>query len=185
MQLSSGVDTGLVPQTSLRFTDNEVLLWQGKPAPRCFVFRNWKHSIFGLLFLLVTSYWQFLALQVAADYGWPWMVWFPVPFVLTGFYLGVGHHLLARLEWDRVLYRVSDRRLLVQRGLFKPRWAELPLAAVSYFRLDYHGQDLGTLRVYGAEQDPVLVLHCIEYPRHVTDLLEDAMPNQAKQKSTS
>jgi len=171
----SGVGRNLIEHTTFEIADDEILRWQGKPMPRCFVFRNWKHSVFGLLFLLLCSYWQYLAVQMAAEYAVRWLALLPIPFVIVGFYLGIGHHLLARLEWNRVQYAVTDRRLLVSRGLFKTQVSELSLEAVRYFRLDYQGKELGTLKIFGSQPVPLLVLHCVEYPRRVTGLLEVGM----------
>jgi len=78
------------------------------------------------------------------------------------------------LEWNNVLYLITDHRLLVQRGLLKPYVESMPLAEMTYFRLDLHGEELGTLRVHkGRERQ--LVLHCIEYPRQAAALLEAAI----------
>ena len=46
-------------------------------------------------------------MQMAAVYDLPWLAWLPVPFMLIGLYLSLGHHLLARLEWKNVFYAVS------------------------------------------------------------------------------
>ena len=79
---------------------------------------------------------------------------------------GLGGQLLAaRLEWNRVAYAVTDQRIVLRRGLFRSHEISLPLARLTWFRLQPHGEELGTLRILGGEGDPVLVLHCIEYPR--------------------
>lgn len=160
-------------------SDDESIQWQGRPAPRCYTFRNWRHSVFGIILLLLTTWWQSIALQMAAVYELPWLAWLPVPILLAALYLSLGHLLLARLEWNRVYYAMTDRQLLVQRGLMKSRIASLPLDRVTYFRLRPLGLELGSLRVYGEEGDPVLPLSCIEYPRQLTDLLEAAMGEKA------
>lgn len=159
--------------------EGETLRWQGKPAPRCFVFRNWRHSVFGVPLLIMTLLWQSVCLHVARADGSPWLAWLPVPFVLFAIHLTAGHLLLARLEWNRVLYMVTDRRLLILRGLFQPRLRAMDLTAVSYFRLHFHGRELGTLRVYDGARDRGMELIGIEHPRRVTDLLEAAMGDRA------
>jgi hypothetical protein len=159
--------------------DGEHICWEGRPAPRCFTFRNWRHSIFGILFLLVSTYWQVVGMQIAAAYDVPWLAWLPAPFVILSIYLSLGHHLLARLEWNKVFYAVTDRRLLVRRGLFRTRTLIMELSEITYFQLRRQGEQLGTLRVHGGAQDAVLVLNCIEYPHRLTDLLEDAMGDKA------
>jgi len=158
----------------LRLTEGETVRWEGRPAPRCYTFRRWRHSIFGCIFLALTGFWQVLGIEMASTYASAWLAWLPLPFLLVGGYLSVGHLLQARLEWDRVLYVITDRRLLAKRGLFKPWVESMELAAVTYFSLHYQGEQLGTLHVYrGKEQK--LVLHCIEHPRRAAELLEEAI----------
>jgi hypothetical protein len=119
--------------------------------------------------------WAWLGIQQAAEQGWPWLAWMPLPFLGYALWLAGGQLVAARLEWDRVAYVVTDHRIIVRRGLFKPRQATLVLARVTWFRLQPHGEELGTLRIRGGEGDPVLVLHCIEYPRRPAELLERAI----------
>lgn len=155
--------------------EGEVLRWEGRPTPRCFTFRNWKHSVFGILLLLVCVYWQAMAFPLSRTYDAGFLVWIPFPFVLVALYLCFGHLLLARLEWERVFYALTDRRILVRRGLFRPRVEEMDVAALTWFRLSPQGRDLGTLRVRAEVENRDLVLSCIEYPRKVTDLLEERL----------
>jgi hypothetical protein len=158
--------------------ETEEILWEGRPAPRCYTFRHWRHSIVGFIFLVICSYWQVLGLEMAETYELPWLVWLPLPFVLIGLYFSVGHLLQARLEWNGVFYAVSDRRLLVQRGLRQRQSQSLDLSEITYFSLHRQGDELGTLYVHkGLEKK--LILHCIEHPQLVTNLLEEAMGDKA------
>ena len=157
----------------------ETLCWEGRPAPRCYTFRNWRHSLFGLLLVFLCLYWLSVALQLAAVYGWPWLPLVPLPLLLAGLYLAFGHLVLARLEWEHVFYAVTDRRILVRRGVGGRRRAELALADVVWFRLQPYAQELGTLRIRGRDEAQRLTLCCIEYPRRVTDLLEVALARSA------
>ena len=155
--------------------EDEVLRWQGRPAPRCYTFRNWRHSLFGVLLLVLALYWLALGTQLAAVYGLSWLPLVPVPFLLVGIYLSLGHLLLARLEWDQVRYAVTDRRVLLRRGPGGRRRQELALGEVVWFRLQPHGEELGTLKIRGRTPENRLTLCCVEYPRRVTALLESAM----------
>jgi len=92
--------------------EGETLAWEGRPAPRAFTFRNGLHSLFGVLLLVGAIFWQVIACGLAKAQPWPWPALIPVPFLLAGLYLTFGHLLLARLEWSRVGYAVSNRRLL-------------------------------------------------------------------------
>ena len=158
----------------LVLSEGEELRWEGRPAPRCYTFRNWRQSLFGAVFLVFCSVWQGLSLGMARTSEMAWLAWLPWPFLLYGFYLAFGHLLHARLEWDRVHYVITDRRLLVQRGLLKACVESMALGEITYFRLDRHAEELGTLQVHQGREKK-LILHCIEHPRRATDLLEAAM----------
>ena len=153
----------------------ERIRWEGKPAPRCFTFRNWKHSLFGLLLTLFAVWWQVVAVQLSAVYGLSYLVWIPVPFWLGGLHLAFGHLFIARLEWDKVGYLVTDRRIMIQRGFRKSIFEHAPLSEVCYFRLHRYAAELGTVRVYSSDATRPLKLLCLEYPGRLTDLLEKEM----------
>ena len=153
----------------------ESLQWEGRPAPRCYTFRQWRHALFGLVLTAICAVWAWLGVQQAAEQGWPWLAWVPLPFLGYALWLGCGQLFAARLEWSRVAYAITDRRLTLRRGLWRLREASLPLDRVTWFRLEPHGEELGTLQVRGGEGDPALLLHCIEYPRRATVLLEAAI----------
>jgi len=161
----------------------ELLQWEGRPAPRCFTFRRWRQALFGLLLSGFCGAWTWMGVDQAAEQGWPWLVLVPLPFLGFALWLAVGQLLAARLEWPRVAYAVTDRRIIVQRGLVRPRQEALPLARVSWFRLHPHGEELGSLRVHGEDGDPVLMLHCIEYPGRPAALLEQVI--REKQHDTT
>lgn len=150
----------------------ENVRWEGRPAPRCYTFRNWRHSLFGLLLLVLTVYWQIIGFELAHSYGRPYLAWIPSPFLLAAGYLSIGHLLLARLEWEGVFYAVTDRRVLALR---RRRLRACPIDAVSYFRIEPFGEDLGTVRLTAEGLDRPLTLHCLEYPRRATDLVEAAL----------
>jgi hypothetical protein len=157
----------------------EKIRWEGRPAPRCYTFRHWRHSVFGLIFVVICSYWQVLGIEMSKDYDLIWLAWLPTPFLFLGLFLAIGHLFQARLEWDHVYYAITDRRLLVKRGLFKRRIESLELSEITYFRLLRQGEQLGTLRVHKGKEK-LLTLHCLEHPRQATDLLEEAMGDKAR-----
>ena len=162
--------------------EGETIRWEARPAPRCYTFRHWRHSVFGLIFLAICSYWQFLGLSLAETYAVRWLAWIPLPFVLIGLYFFVGHLLHAGFEWNHVNYVITDRRVIAQRGLTSPRTQFIVLSEITYCRLHRQGEQLGTLRVHkGREQS--LVLHCIEYPHLAMDLLAEAIARNEAQKT--
>ena len=171
------MDTGNQPQISSwpALQADETLLWEGRPAPRCYTFRRWKHALFGAVLTLLCTVWLWMGVEQAAATGWSWLVLVPLPFLLYALWLAVGRLLAARLEWGNVACAVTDRRIIVRGGLLKVRETELLLAHVTWFRLQPHGEELGTLTARGGEGDPVLVLPCLEYPRRPAVLLEAAI----------
>jgi membrane protein YdbS with pleckstrin-like domain len=157
----------------------ETLRWQGRPAPRCYTFRRWRHSLFGILFLILTVYWQIVGYQLSRTFRVPALAWVPLPFLIAGIYLSVGHLILARREWEHVFYAVTDRRVMVQQGIFRKRLVTLPLKEISYFRVTPLGENLGSVSLRAGEGGRPLEFFCLEYPRQMTDLVEAAMGKKA------
>jgi hypothetical protein len=164
--------------------EGETLRWEGRPAPRAFTFRNWKHSVCGLLLLLLSAYWQVVGVQLAAVYRIPWLAWIPLPFLVIGLYLGFGHLLLARMEWEKVFYAVTDRRLLARRGLFRPRVETFFLSDLTSFIVRPLGSELATLRVLSAGSGSGLAFIAVEHPGRVVALLEEVLINNGYEVST-
>ena len=155
--------------------EGETLTWEGRPAPRAFTFRNGLHSLFGILLLVGAIFWQVSACELAKAHPWPWPVLIPVPFWLGGLYLTFGHLLLARLEWSRVGYALSNRRLLARRGLFRPRLESMELAGLCSFRVNPLGPELAHIRAVSSEGGAVLSLLAVEHPAALLALLEEAL----------
>jgi len=152
--------------------DDEQVLWQGRPAPRCFTFRNWIHSLFGLVILIAAIGWLIYGVHLGNEHQQVVYALIPVPFLLVGAWLAFGHLILARLEWEKVYYALTDRRLVAVRGLLGKRLDEIALADLIYFQLRPLGAELGTVRVQGRRHEQRLTVCCIEYPRQLTDRLE-------------
>ncbi len=164
----------------LKLDEGEVITWEARPAPRCYTFRHWRHSLFGLVFLAICIGWQVMGIAMATEYRLTWISFLPLPFVLIGIYFSCGHLLQARLEWNNVAYVLTDRRLLARRGLFKPVEQSLPLSEITYFHLRRHGEQLGTLTVHKGQEQKI-IMHCIEHPQRATDLLEETIKlNEAR-----
>jgi len=153
----------------------ESVEWQGRPAPRCYTFRNWQHSIYGAIILIASLCWLLYGLKLGSEYQQALYGWIPVPFLLGGVYLAFGHLVLARLEWEHVFYALTNNRLLAVKGLFKRRVESLSVDDVIWFQLSPHGEQLGTVRIRFRDLDQKMVVSCVEYPRKLTDLLEAAM----------
>lgn len=140
--------------------------------PRCYVFKRWKDSLFGLLILFLGIFWLSQGPRLAT-HGYPfWIAAMPLPVVLIGLYMSVGRLLKARLRWEQIFYAISNQRvLLFNRG----KVAALPLAEITYFRCQRLGAELGSVEIFAGTLERCLTLECIEYPRMATDLLESAV----------
>jgi hypothetical protein len=151
----------------------ETLRWQGRPAPRCYTFRNWRHSIFGLLLLAFSLFGLGIGWRLSGEYDLgPWL-WLPAPFLAAGLYLAVGHLLLARLQWEKVFFAISDRRLIVLKGTGNR--SDSLLSEISHFRLNRLGETLGTLEVHTEGGGRPLSLCCIEMPQIPIRYLKEAL----------
>ncbi len=151
---------------------DEKIVWQGRPAPRCFTFRNWIHSLFGIVILIAAIGWFVFGLHLGKENQQVLYVLIPVPFMLVGIYLAFGHLVLARLEWEKVFYAMTDCRLIAVRGLAGQRVASVDLSEIIYFQLKSLGEELGTVRVQCRTREQKIIVSCVEYPRKLTDLLE-------------
>lgn len=161
---------------------DETLLWQGRPAPRAYTFRNWRHALFGLALTLPCLLWQLVGIDLAAGGAPFWVAWLPLPFNLGALYLAFGQLLVARLEWERVYYAVSDRTLYQRDGLFRPRLCILPLPAVVTVQQKKLGANLATIRIVGREGQ-VLVFAALEHPELLLRLLPGASEQDTAQNN--
>jgi len=157
--------------------DNETLLWQGRPAPRCYTFRRWKAALAGSLLFLASSLWLFLGYQLVAGDGHSQLLLaIPLPLVVISFFFGPGQLLLARWRWEKLFYAVTDRRLLVRDGLLWARFCSIPLNELTGWQQRSYGTNLASIRLLRGEQPPQ-VLACLEYPQ----LLIDQLPGRVQQ----
>ena len=159
-------------------------LWEGKPAPRCFTFRNWRRSVFGILLLLPAVFVQASGWLVEAVYGFPLLGWAGFVLLLLALYLALGHLLLARLEWARVHYTLEEDRLLVSGGVLRRRHLEIPLTRLSDLQLEAIGPELGNLRLVVKDSPMTLTLHCLEHPGQVMTLFRQALSRSGATFST-
>lgn len=160
----------------------EDIEWEARPAPRCFTFRHWKQALFGLFFLTVCLIWMFWGTQVAGEYDRLWLGLLPIPLVAAGCYMAFSPLLVARLEWEQVFYALTNRRLITLRGIRRQRAVVVERQEILYFRMNKQGENLATLVVHARPQDPVLFLHCIEYPFAIADRLEKIIERNITRK---
>jgi hypothetical protein len=149
---------------------DETVLWQGRPAPRCFTFRHWRRALFGWVLLAVCSWWQFVGWTFAEQGRSVLWALLPLPFLLIACYVAVGQILRARLEWERVFYALTSKQIIVQCGVLKTRIITLPIGELNYQCLYPLGEHLGNLYLeFGSRR---ITLCCVEYPQELYQLLE-------------
>jgi len=123
--------------------DRESVLWEGKPVQARYVTRLWPMSLFGALFLAFSVFWVFMALSATRQAGGPApgdglpsivisvFPFFGLPFVLVGFYLTFGHYIKSAIEWKRMLYVITDQRVILRSGAVTPVIASVDLNEVT------------------------------------------------------
>jgi len=157
---------------------DESVRWEGRPAPRCYTFRNWRHALFGIILLLPSGYWQFMSFGIALEYGLPWMPLLPLPFVFCALYLSFGQLFIARLEWEKVFFAVTDRRVIAVGGLLRPKTRSLTLDDLSYFQIKFLSENLGSIHLHAAGIERTIVLPCLEHPQTIIPFLESAVTSK-------
>lgn len=153
-------------------TEGETLRWQGRPAPRCYVWRNWKQAAVGTFLFLASSFWLMLAYELHNTDGYPWwLLLIPAPLVLLSLWFGPVWLLLARIRWEKVFYALTDQRLLVRDGLFSVRIESYLLSEIEDLRQKNYSEQLIGVRLQFKSRSPV-ILHCLEQPRELLGYLQ-------------
>ena len=151
--------------------EDEEILWEGRPAPRCFTFRRWYHSIFGLLLLPLCWVWLDGGQALAVSRSEPLWGYIPWAGFAVACYFVCGHLVRARLEWERTFYAITSQRVVAVGGWPSKQVRTLPRASLRHLKLVPRGEQLGSLFLRGGGAE-VLVLACVEHPSSAIELLE-------------
>ena len=168
---------------SLPLQEGEQLLWQGRPAPRCYTFRHWLQALIGTILFLACSFWLMVGLQLVRHSGYSrWLIAVPLLLVIGAFLIGPGQLLIARWRWGKIFYALTDRRLLVRGSLFGQGVRSYPLDAYRQVKRKRYGKDLVSLRLLFRDH-PAAVLECLEHPelllRHLPETTSTAEPGDS------
>lgn len=126
-----------------RLLPGERLLWEGQPDPRAFTFAGAPVMIpFTVLWTAFSIFWEWSAIDSGAPLFFA--LW-GVPFVLVGVYLVAGRFAVAWREATRTWYTVTDRRVMLLGGAWRPRYVELDLLSLPAPQLDEGGGGIGTI----------------------------------------
>lgn len=144
--------------------EGETILWQGRPAPRCYTFRHWFQATIGTVLFLASSFWLMVGAQLVYYQGHSWWLAF-APFLLTvaAFFIGPGQLALARLRWEEIYYALTDQRLLVRNKLIICKSITYKMDDFRKYQQKTYGKNLLSLKLFFKDSPPV-TLECLEHP---------------------
>lgn len=158
----------------------EALLWQGRPAPRCYTLRHWRRALRWAPVFVGALLWQWWLWHArGADGAWG-TVFLPAPLVVVAFALSCGRLLRARLEWEHVFYLISDAGVRIQEGR-KNQITHYSYAELKDVRLELYHNDvatgLGWVHAQFGEQK--VTLECLEDAPRAYALLAAKLERQS------
>ncbi|MDX2480096.1 MAG: hypothetical protein QNK24_07150 [Desulfuromusa sp.] len=151
--------------------EGETILWQGRPAPRCYTFRHWLQATIGTILFLASSFWLMVGVQLvrAHNYSW-WLAVAPLLLAIAAFFVGPGQLVLARLRWEEIFYALTDQRLLVRNSIIGRSTSTYQLCDYKQFKQKQYGQRLASIRLSFNGSAPI-ILECLEHPENFLDHL--------------
>jgi hypothetical protein len=152
--------------------DGETLLWQGRPAPRCYTFRHWLQALIGTVLFFASSFWLMVGMQLvkAGEFSALLLI-APLGLAVVAFFVGPGQLILARLRWEKVFYALTDQRLLVRNRLLGHKVLSFDLADYKHYRQKKYGENLLSLRL-SFKNRPAIILECLEHPDFLLQQLD-------------
>lgn len=121
---------------------DEKLLWAGRPAQGIVFTRlDWFFIPFSVAWLgfVFFIFWEGLKISE------PIMILAGLLFTAVGLYVLVGRHLVDRLYRSRLLYGVTDQRVIIVSGMFARSLRSIDLASLSGLTLEERGDGSGTI----------------------------------------
>lgn len=158
------------------FEVGERVIWAGKPSKTPFVVKKIGFSLIAVpwllfpLFMLNATSWTivsqpFVCLFLVFWYG------------ILGF-ISLGSPVYSFLVWRNIFYVLTDRRIIVRKGLIGIDYDVLSLDVVQQVNIDVGFWDklygTGTVTVQAIGVQPV-VLRCIRSPRKVQGMIGEAV----------
>ena len=131
------------PSLRSHLRSGERLLWEGRPDVRAYSMRGaWYLIPFSLLWGGFAIFWEVTAIASGGPiFFWLW----GIPFVAMGVYLIIGRLVVARREAAKTVYAITDRRVLIETGAFRPRFVQLDLRDLPASQLEERQGGLGTI----------------------------------------
>ncbi len=151
--------------------EGETVLWQGRPAPRCYTFRHWLQATIGTILFFACSFWSMVGLQLIKAEGYSiGLVIAPLIMVVAAFFIGPGQLILSRLRWEKIFYVLTDQRLLVRNRILGNKTNIYSLDNYKHHKKKNYGKDLCSLRLSFQGSAPI-ILECLEAPENLLELL--------------
>lgn len=95
-------------------TDNEYILWKGRPEKGKILNKNDIVMIpFAVFWLGFSLFWELTAVKSGAPF---FFALFGLPFIAVGIYLLVGRHIMTLYLRDKTFYVVTNKRLIIKKG---------------------------------------------------------------------
>lgn len=178
---------------------DETVLWRAKPERSQFLRRNRAISGLGLGFLGIAVFWMVVSIIFAGAVT-PFLIsilllW-GIPSLIVAALLILGPMVLTAREWTHTEYVLTDRRLLMQRGIFRPQVGVIDLRhlpATEVQRQDgignivlLSGMALDILGEGGGQQyqPAALVLWNILEPDRVAAIIREAAERRTSRPSS-
>jgi len=128
----------------IRLEAGEQIIWDGRPLRLAYTFRGSPFVfVFSLVWLGFALFWEGSVLSF--ENAPPFFVLWGAMFVAFGLYVAVGRFWVAAREADRTWYLVTDGRVLIRTGAFRPRTIELSLGALPMPQLEEGPRGVGTI----------------------------------------
>jgi hypothetical protein len=119
-------------------TADEQILWEGRPDVWAYSMRGaWYLIPFSLMWAGFAFFWEFSVITGGAPLFFS--LW-GIPFVLVGLYLLFGRIWVARREARNTSYAITNRRILIASGAFRPTFTALELRSLPGAQID-EGRD--------------------------------------------
>ena len=121
----------------------ETVLWTAKPERRLFLRKYGPVSAWGLGMIAIMGFWFAVAVIFAGGIEpviHNLIFFWALPSIVVGMLLIYGPLLVAAREWSHTEYVLTDRRLILRRGVWRPTLSVIPLSELPRIETeDKHG----------------------------------------------
>ena len=135
------------------------MLWQGRPAPRCYLFRHWRGQ---LACVVALTGFSFLLIHALKRDVRPIILILLLVSVFIFLAVGPVRLLLLRCRWENIFYAVTSQRFLILYGR-KQQIGSYPLADLQSVKVSPYSDKLADIELIFADSRRI-VFECLEEP---------------------